>query len=169
MGWDEYRRDGEHVCIDKTHPPLIDGDKVLDAELLEQDRKLFFTRPEYPNDNKLIVRINTRSIFRSSHPGTWEKPTLRPRLIANGTRTDVGVGKTFVSSWKDGLFIFAPGDHVLVRPEGWRDPVLVAYPHGQEIVVVSPEQGKHLVRQNLIKPIPTQGRKLLPTMEIRAS
>lgn len=162
MDWNELRRDGIHITIDKKHQPLIQNDKVLEAELVEENKKLYLTRAEQLNDNKLLVRINTKSIFRPNLPGSWEKPTLRPRLIAEGSKTETLVGGILVSSWKDGLFIFSPGDHVLVRPEGWRDPVLIAYPHGEDIVVVTPEQGKRLLKEQRIKPIPMLGKKLLP-------
>jgi hypothetical protein len=130
LGWSlvlgEYGRGRwqEHVKLDSRKPPTVqdNGDDtavvtscgVIGFEAAGRQRHAFI--PPNPDDNRVLVRINTGSIFMKNQSGKATVLFGRPRLIVSGWGAFGDHGQ--LGTWEDGLWTLKHTDAILVRPSG---------------------------------------------------
>ena len=106
----------EGVIFD-AHPVKI----TTDLEDLRQDKYFYrLAKPTEP-DHRFIVRILTKWTHACRTHGRWRTIKGSPDDLVVGCGAAPGRVIPRNSTWHDGLVLFAPGDVVLVRPEGGHD------------------------------------------------
>lgn len=115
----------EHVKLDSRKAPLVhksvtddtatvDACGVIGFEAAGRQRHAFI--PPNAEDNRVLVRINTGSVFMKNQNGKASILFGRPRLIVSGWGAFGDNGQ--LGTWEDGLWTLKHTDAIFVRPSG---------------------------------------------------
>ena len=117
------RRGQEKVRRFPERPAEVKNDRIYNAHpvkitgSLRTQRDFFaLAKPNDENDQRVLVRVDTKWVHLRASVGSWE--------TVAGAPEDLVIGYGFhrrpkhVGAWRDGLILMSPGDVVRIIPEG---------------------------------------------------
>lgn len=131
------------VRVERTNPPTMDGDRIVEADVLLTRR--FVASSVTTTD--VLVRVSSDGTYTRSRRGESAAWLGRPRLLAEGKGADGDAGR--IGSWTDVLWHLAPGEAVLVLfGDGKNDPRVLWHRDGH-LVELTREQAESLLLDDL--------------------
>ena len=104
-------------------PAEVKSDRIYNAHPVRitsylGEQRDFFTlaKPSDNNDQRILVRVDTKWAYARAGIGNWETVVGTPENLVIGLGFYPSVKQ--VGVWRDGLILMSPGDVVRIIPEG---------------------------------------------------
>ena len=114
--------------VRRCQPAVIRGKARREGE---EPPKFYILESERKEDDRFLVRINTRACYTRASVGRWRVVSGKPETLIEGYGAHGDAGR--IGRWYDGLVVMSPGDVLEVIPEGGHktEPYMLVHQGGR--------------------------------------